>query len=205
LKEGRVLPEQPGDALVLSGSTCEGKQKTANAEEFAARYERINVPGKSTALLGKGSIGNVWLVRHKETQKLYALKTIKKSYLGTTSKAIQAALLLLEKEVAIHRRLIHDNIIRLHDSAVGDEEVYMLLDYATQGTLFSFLRARGKLSERQAFFFFVQVCSAVHFLHKQKLVHRDIKPENLLLGEGGSLKLCDFGFCAPCESGTEGR
>lgn len=30
-------------------------------------------------------------------------------------------------------------------------------------------------------------------MHYQKIIHRDIKPSNLLVGEGGHIKIADFG------------
>lgn len=39
----------------------------------------------------------------------------------------------------------------------------------------------------------LQLCRAVHALHRQHIIHRDIKPENILVLEGGDLKLLDLG------------
>ncbi|RLM97815.1 hypothetical protein C2845_PM06G28100 [Panicum miliaceum] len=30
-------------------------------------------------------------------------------------------------------------------------------------------------------------------MHRHGIVHRDIKPANILVGDGGTLKICDFG------------
>ena len=50
-----------------------------------------------------------------------------------------------------------------------------------------------RLSEIEAFRYFLQVCLAVEYLHSKKVLHRDIKPENILLFRGGLVKLADFG------------
>ena len=39
-----------------------------------------------------------------------------------------------------------------------------------------------------------QLIKGLNYLHEQNIIHRDIKPENLLVGNGGHLKICDFGF-----------
>lgn len=39
-----------------------------------------------------------------------------------------------------------------------------------------------------------QLVSALYYLHSHRILHRDMKPQNILLGKGGIVKLCDFGF-----------
>ena len=56
--------------------------------------------------LGKGAFGEVKLVKYVETGDLYALKVLKKSSHANKN-------LDLMKEVEIHKRLKHDNIVRL--------------------------------------------------------------------------------------------
>ena len=157
-------------------------------------YEKVVVEGTGSCVLGKGSFGQVLLMRHRPSKKLVAVKVIDKK-LGYS----QAALQVLAEEINIHKRLVHDNVVKMHAHIEGRRQLYIVMDYASRGTLFQLIRRKGKLSEKEAFYFFTQVCNAVHFLHKHRLVHRDIKPENLLLAENGRLKLCDFGCCAECQ------
>lgn len=39
-----------------------------------------------------------------------------------------------------------------------------------------------------------QLMHGINYLHNKGITHRDIKPENLLIGEGGVLKISDFGM-----------
>lgn len=71
------------------------------------------------------------------------------------------------------------------------------MDYSPNGTLHHLLKKNKNLDEKSAFKYFIQVISAVNFLHENNFIHRDIKPENILLDDNNNVKLCDFGWC--CE------
>ncbi|KAH8039518.1 hypothetical protein HPB51_007420 [Rhipicephalus microplus] len=62
----------------------------------------------------------------------------------------------------------------------------------------------GRLHERTAHHIFVQLASAVAYLHRHNIAHRDLKCENVLLTTQLVVKLADFSFSRYC-SGTAGR
>lgn len=51
------------------------------------------------------------------------------------------------------------------------------------------------MRESEAFYYFLQCCKGLHYLHSNGLIHRDLKPENLLVDASNTLKICDFGWC----------
>jgi serine/threonine protein kinase len=174
---------------------CGTSEELVQQDETALLdYEKVVVEGTGSCILGKGSFGQVVLMRHRPSMKLVAVKVIDKK-VGYGAEALR----VLAEEINIHKRLVHENVVKMHAHIEGRRQLYIVMDYASRGTLFQLIRRKGKLSEKEAFYFFTQVCNAVHFLHKHRLVHRDIKPENLLLAENGRLKLCDFGCCAECQ------
>ena len=140
--------------------------------------------------LGRGSFGCVYLVKHKMTDKKYALKVMNKRKILQTYGNCQ----LIHNEIEIQSKLNHPNIIRLYNMSETEEEINVLLEYAENGNLFSLIQKEKGFSEHKAYKYFIQIVNAVYFLHQNNIIHRDIKPENILIGENNLLKLCDFGW-----------
>ena len=101
----------------------------------------------------------------------------------------------LIREIRIQKQLNHEYICRLYNSFEDKTTIYLALEYASKGNLFYLIRKEKFLSEDTAFYFFIQVCSGIYYMHKQGLIHRDIKPENILIKDGNIIKICDFGWC----------
>jgi len=170
IKMGMFMSKSEADELVV--------------KEDYMKYTVIRDQGN----IGKGSYGKVVLVNDEEHNQL-AMKIIEKE--GFTASMYQA----LVNEVEIQKRIIHSNIIRLISYSENSKRLYIIMEYGSEGNLFRLLRKKGNFTEHEAFFYFIQTCSAIHFLHRHKIMHRDIKPENLLITKEGALKLCDFGCC----------
>jgi serine/threonine protein kinase len=153
-------------------------------------YENFElVPNKQP--LGGGAFGDVFLARHKHDNKEYALKIMNKKKIEDSG----ATLDIIYREISIHRRITHENIVKLYSHHEDIENFYLIMDYINSGSLFGLIKKDKVLSEKRAFKYFIQVASAVNFLHTNNLVHRDLKPENILLDDNDNVKLCDFGWC----------
>lgn len=63
------------------------------------------------------------------------------------------------------------------------------MEYASGGELYDYLNERKRVSEVEARGIFRQIVSAVHFLHKNRIVHRDLKLENILIDSNGDIKV----------------
>lgn len=160
-------------------------------------FEKVKI-GRRTHVLGAGAFGDVYLLKNKLDGKFYAVKEMQKEKILDAG----AKLDIVKREIDIHRRLVHENIVRLYSYHEDEEMYYLILEYANSGTLFQLIKKSKGMEENYAFKYFIQTCAAVHFLHEQKLIHRDIKPENLLLNENDNVKLCDFGWCIELEIGN---
>lgn len=102
----------------------------------------------------------------------------------------------LKREIKIQKKLSHPHTIKLYHFFEDKENVYLILEYAENGSLFSHLRKKQKFSENEAFIYFFQTLLGIDYLHKKNIIHRDLKPENLLINNEGNIKLCDFGWSA---------
>uniref|UniRef100_A0A8C1QT12 non-specific serine/threonine protein kinase n=1 Tax=Cyprinus carpio TaxID=7962 RepID=A0A8C1QT12_CYPCA len=138
-------------------------------------------------VIGEGSFGRVYKGRRKFSGQVVALKFIPK--LGRSEKDLRS----LKREIDIMRGLKHPNIVLLLDSFETEREVVVVTEYA-EGELFQILEDDGSLPENQVCEIACQLVSALYYLHSHRILHRDMKPQNILLGKGGVVKLCDFGF-----------
>lgn len=94
----------------------------------------------------------------------------------------------------------HPHVIKLLHYFEDKENVYLILQYAENGSLFRYLKKKNRFKEEEAFVYFFQTCLGIDYLHKNGIIHRDLKPENLLLDKHGNIKLCDFGWSAEGQS-----
>ena len=150
-------------------------------------------------IIGCGSFGQVFLVMNAINKKLYAIKHMDKKNLSTKLNSFEG----IYKEIYIQSRIDHPNILPILYVNETTSEFNLILEYASGGSLFHYIRTKQYLSEPLAFSLFIQVVNAVYFLHKNNFIHRDIKPENILLFDNNVIKLCDFGWCVRLEEGQQ--
>ncbi|OHS94907.1 Serine/threonine-protein kinase stk11 [Tritrichomonas foetus] len=141
--------------------------------------------------LGEGSFAKVFLALDTHTQKYYAMKRFKLRDL----QHIDAGVSQLEREISAMRKIVHPNIIHLHDVLhVEDSDiVYLVIDYADCGSLQQILESPIPPNDSIIKYVFYSILNAVSYLHSHGIVHQDIKPSNILLCSDGNVYLSDFG------------
>ncbi|XP_071689551.1 CBL-interacting serine/threonine-protein kinase 7-like [Rutidosis leptorrhynchoides] len=152
-----------------------------------------------TRLLGRGSFAKVYHGRSLSDNSSVAVKVIEKPAAADPSMEPR-----LMREVAAMRRLNHPNILKLHEVLATKTKIYLVMELAAGGELFTQLTRRGKMKESTGRFYFQQLVSTLHFCHQNGVAHRDLKPQNLLLDKNGNLKISDFGLSALPESKKDG-
>ncbi|XP_061838684.1 calcium/calmodulin-dependent protein kinase IGb [Nerophis lumbriciformis] len=145
--------------------------------------------------LGSGAFSEVYMVREKKTGRTFAMKCIKKKQIGDPN---------LENEIAVLRRIQHDNVVGMEDFYESRTHFYLVMQLVSGGELFDRILDRGVYSEMDASRVIQQVLHAVSYLHQNDIVHRDLKPENILYyscDEDSKIMISDFGLSKMVDKG----
>ena len=144
--------------------------------------------------LGRGSFGDVYLIKEKTSKKLFALKTFSTPFVDDT------VLKSLFNEGRLSQEISHQNVIKyyfFHDGVqYKDLPIYIIMEYAEGGTLEKQIQERKNkreyFSNEELIQLFDQLICGMEAINS-KLIHRDIKPENILI-QNNVLKISDFGL-----------
>lgn len=147
--------------------------------------ERIDIGRK----LGSGKFGCIYLARERFSGFIFALKVLHKAQLIRHRVEHQ-----LVREIEIQAHMRHVNILRLFNWHQDEKRIYLKLELAPGGELYTLLSERGRFSETRAAWYFRQIVDAIRYCHSKHVIHRDIKPENILIGLNDTLKISDFGW-----------
>eukprot|EP00051_Salpingoeca_urceolata_P027527 m.481879 g.481879 ORF g.481879 m.481879 type:complete len:364 (-) comp22354_c0_seq1:171-1262(-) len=173
--------------------------------EFESKFDRT-MPSQSPVnlsafelvrTLGTGSFGRVVLVRERLQPDSYAALKILEKEKVVKLKQVEHTL----NERAILTAVSFPFIVNLLAAFKDYCNLYMVMEFAPGGELFSHLRGAGKFPEARARFYGSQVVLALEYLQHMGIVYRDLKPENLLFDSKGYLKITDFGFAKHIEGG----
>ena len=96
------------------------------------------------------------------------------------------------KEARVLSRVAHPYIIRLHEYGTQDNIQFLIMDWATRGTLFDLFTK--SLPIGTVVTYIKQMACALQYLHMMHIIHRDIKPTNILVEQDASVLLADFGL-----------
>lgn len=140
-------------------------------------------------VLGKGSYGKVMLVKHRETGKLYALKSMKKVDIVENERLEHTK---VEKMILKH--LSHPFLVNLEFCFQTQEKIFFGMAFLRGGEIFQHLKNEKRFSESKAKFYAAQIALAIGHLHSYSIIYRDMKPENILMGDDGYISLADFGM-----------
>ena len=136
---------------------------------------------KKERILGKGSFGSVYLVRRRQDNKIYALKTVILEKLNKKEQENSV------NEVRILASISHPNVIGYKEAFWDDEKsaLNIVMEYADDGDLHSKIekmkKAGGYFKEPIIWSYAIQMIEGLKALHDKKIMHRDLKSANIFL------------------------
>lgn len=145
-------------------------------------------------ILGKGGMGVVYKGFDPLLQREVAIKVISESAFDNPDIKER---FFREARAAV--KLLHENIIVVHDLGEHEGKPYIVMEYLTGADLRAILNTikandREPLLLQQKLDFAWQICKGFDFLHAKDIIHRDLKPENIRVLDNGSVKIMDFGI-----------
>lgn len=160
--------------------------------------EAFRIPGyKLLKRLGRGSMGQVFLARQLNLDRMVAIKILAR-FLSEN----QAFVRRFMKEARVIGKLNHPNIVQGFDAGEAKGTYYFAMEYCSGPTLLSLLQRGGALDQDRAINITHQVGRALNHANTQGLVHRDVKPDNIMIVQGGVAKLCDLGLAKDVSRGS---
>src|SRR6266571_3172935 len=145
------------------------------------------------SLLGQGGFAEVYLGEHIYLRSKAAIKLL------NTQLSEQNKKHFLE-EARYLVNLTHPHIVRVLDFGVEGETPFLVMEYASHGSLRQLHPAGIPLPLTNIVNYTKQTADALQYAHEQRLIHRDIKPENMLLGRYNEILLSDFGIAILAQS-----
>ncbi len=139
--------------------------------------------------LGSGGMAEVYLADDLLLGREVAVKVLHAQFASDP-----AFIQRFRHEAQAAANLNHPNIVNVYDWGNEGDLYYIVMEYVEGRDLKEILRTEGRLLPERAAEITAEVCAALQFAHRGKLVHRDIKPHNIFVTNLGRVKVMDFGI-----------
>jgi Tol biopolymer transport system component len=141
--------------------------------------------------LGSGGLGVVYAAHDDLLKRPVALKVL---LAPETSSSELRKRLLWDARAACS--LQHANIVVVHDIGEDQGLDYIVMERVSGQTLTACLPPGG-MEPSRVVALAIQIASGLEAAHAAGIVHRDLKPTNIMISEGDSVKILDFGLAKP--------
>jgi serine/threonine-protein kinase len=167
-----------------------------NPEEFLGHGSLIDNRYEVMDHLGSGGFGDVSMVFSHEIEEFLALKTIKPQMLTDVDARAQ---FILEANLWInlgrHKHIVRAEFI----DKIGTELVILMelieANDSGQASLKDYISTSVKIPVEQVVNFSVGICEGMSHAYSMGIkAHRDLKPDNILVENGNTAKITDFGI-----------
>jgi Tol biopolymer transport system component len=138
--------------------------------------------------IGAGGMGEVYRAKDPRLGRDVAIKVLPASFSQDADR-----LRRFEQEARAAGVLNHPNITAVYDIGTHDGAPYVVQELLEGETLRTALSG-GKMAQRRAIDYALQIAHGLAAAHEKGIVHRDLKPENLFITNDGRVKILDFGL-----------
>ncbi|TWU56457.1 Serine/threonine-protein kinase PrkC [Rubripirellula tenax] len=142
-----------------------------------------------TSILGLGGMGVVFSAKDLTIDRRVAIKVLHADF----SDSPQRLGRFLAEARAVGK-LSHPNVLAIFDAAEENGSHYLVMEFATGGSVADRLQRQGSLPPKEARDVVRQAAVGLSAAHDSGLIHRDLKPANLLIADGEVIKIADFGI-----------
>lgn len=136
-----------------------------------------------------GSFARVFRAVDLRTGEMTGLKLLRSRH-ARDPVAVQQ----FRKEAELGKTLRHENIVPIYEIGEEDGQHYFTMEFVEGGNLLELMKARKRMSPREATRCLIDVTEGLHYAHSRGLMHRDLKLSNVLMSATGRAKLVDFGL-----------
>ena len=137
--------------------------------------------------MGEGSVSVVWKYKDKETQEVFAVKTVR---------SVDPEILRTTRlEYDLMKQLRHEYVINVYSLFLDDTNgrIYTVMELVDAKEMFGFIYEDGPYTEDKAYKIFKKLMIGIKFMHDEGICHRDLKPQNVLVNQNGDIvKIADF-------------
>ena len=123
--------------------------------------------------LGKGENSEIYIVKNKKNNYIYALKKIKKNK-STKDEEIK-------KEIEKFKQLNHAYINNVYDYYITDEFIFILEEFCSEGNLLDKIQKGKMFPEFIVKIIMFEIFKSLIYLNSKNIIHGNLKLENILI------------------------
>ena len=139
--------------------------------------------------IARGGMSTVYRCLDTRLDREVAAKVMDSRYLDD-----EVFLDRFSREARAMAKLSHPNLVGVYDFSADRDDVFLIMELITGGTLRELLAERGPMPPHAAAAVMRGMLTGLAVAHRRGLVHRDIKPDNILIDGDHTVKLADFGL-----------
>ncbi|MBQ1712715.1 MAG: serine/threonine protein kinase, partial [Firmicutes bacterium] len=139
--------------------------------------------------IGEGGMAVVFRSRDRLLDRNVAIKILRPEYTKD--------LMFIDsfrKESQLAASIVDPNIVNVYDVGKEGNIYYIVMELVEGEPLSDIIKREAPLDPRRAVSITRQIAMALSTAHKHQLIHRDVKPHNILISEGDTAKISDFGI-----------